>query len=75
MGFPIYKLKQISLVPDEYGKHLKVKMLTQYDEKGKYIKHIKIDDDAINILENGIFMPKNPDFTKYWWIKNFKKEE
>ena len=33
MEFKKYKFKQMSLEPDKYGKHLKIKMLTQYDEK------------------------------------------
>ena len=47
-----YKLNQVSLKPDKYGNHLIIKMITQYDDNGKYVKHIKIDENAINMLKN-----------------------
>ena len=43
-----YKIKQASLVPDQYGNHIEVKMMTKYKD-GKFVKHIKLDDDAIRI--------------------------
>ena len=57
MGFIVYKLNRMSLIPDEYGKHLQVKMLTKYNEEGKCLGHIKLDEKAIDILKNGYFMP------------------
>ena len=48
-----YQLKQISLVPDKYGKHLKIKMVSAYTGDGKFIKHIKLDKDILNILSEG----------------------
>ena len=48
-----YRLKQISLVPDKYGKHLKIKMVSAYTGDGKFIKHIKLDKDILNILSEG----------------------
>ena len=42
-----YRLKQISLVPDKYGKHLKIKMVSAYTGDGKFIKHIKLDEDML----------------------------
>jgi len=47
-----YKLNQISLKPDKYGNHLIIKMVTQYDDNGKYVKHIKIDNNTIEMLKN-----------------------
>ena len=47
-----YKLKQISLVPDEYGQHLKIKMVTKYDN-GKYAGHVKINQDIVEKLLDG----------------------
>ena len=47
-----YKLNQISLKPDKFGQHLIIKMVTKYDNNGKYIKHEKIDEDIVNILKN-----------------------
>ena len=50
-----YKIKQASLVPDKYGNHIKVKMMTKYKD-GKFVKHIKLDDDAIRILNYGLIV-------------------
>ena len=68
MGFIVYKLNRMSLEKDKYGKHLEIKMLSQYNETGKFIKHIKLDDKAINILKNGFFLPSEPEkqVSKYW---------
>ena len=54
----IYKLKQISLEPDKYGNHLVIKMITQYDDSGKYIKHIKLDEAAKILVRNGVLVPE-----------------
>ena len=48
-----YQLKQISLVPDKYGKHLKIKMVSAYTGDGKFIKHVKLDDNMLDILSEG----------------------
>ena len=47
-----YKLNQISLVPDQYGQHIVIKMITKYDENGKYIKHIPINKETVSLLKN-----------------------
>ena len=31
------------------------------DKDGKYIKHEKINDDMLNILKNGFFLPHKPE--------------
>ena len=54
----IYKLKQISLEPDKYGNHLVIKMITQYDDSGNYIKHIKLDEAAKILARNGVLVPE-----------------
>ena len=48
-----YRLKQVSLVPDKYGKHLKIKMVAAYTGDGKFIKHIKLDEDMLDIISKG----------------------
>jgi hypothetical protein len=53
----VYKLKQISLEPDKYGKHVKIKMVSKYDGHGKFIKHVKLDENVVKILSNGFIMP------------------
>ena len=47
-----YKLNQIGIKPDRYGNHLVIKMVTQYDDNCKYIKHIKINDEVVEMLKN-----------------------
>lgn len=47
-----YKMKQVSLIPDIYGNNLIVKMITKYKD-GKFVKHIKLDEDAVKILTFG----------------------
>ena len=51
-----YKLKQISLVPDKYGQHIVSKMVTKYDDDGKYVKHIPLNEETISLLENSFVM-------------------
>ena len=51
-----YKLNKIELVPDKYGLHLKVGMVTKLDENGKYIKHEKIDENLVKILKNSFVL-------------------
>ena len=55
-----YRLKQISLVPDKYGKHLKIKMVSAYTGDGKFIKHLKLDEDILNILSEGWIVYNKP---------------
>tara|TARA_R110002074_G_scaffold76349_2_gene173766 strand:+ start:506 stop:766 length:261 start_codon:yes stop_codon:yes gene_type:complete len=55
-----YRLKQISLEPDKYGKHLKIKMVSAYTGDGKFIKHIKLDEDMLNILSEGWIVYNEP---------------
>ena len=58
--FIVYKLKQISLEPDQYGQHLKIKMVSMYDGHGKFIKHVKLDKDMLIILSESFVMPNQP---------------
>ena len=55
-----YKLKQISLEPDKYGKHLKIKMVSMYTGDGKFIKHVKLDENILNILSEGWIVYNEP---------------
>ena len=55
-----YQLKQISLVPDKYGKHLKIKMVSAYTGDGKFIKHLKLDEDILDILSEGWIVYNKP---------------
>ena len=46
-----YKIKQAKLVPDKYGKHIVIKMISAYTGKGKFVKHIKLDDKSLKMLK------------------------
>jgi hypothetical protein len=59
-NFVAYKVKQATLVPDKYGKHIKIKMLSAYDKHGKWLKHIKLDEDALLTLEGSWIIPEQP---------------
>lgn len=59
-NFATYKLKQISLEPDKYGKHIKIKMISKYDKEGKFIKHVKLDEKMLSILLESFVLPNKP---------------
>ena len=44
------KVKKAELVPDKYGKHIKISMVGIYDENGKWLKWIPLDEVFIEIL-------------------------
>jgi hypothetical protein len=39
------------LVPDKFGKHIKITKVKLMDENNKYIKFIKLDENIIDILK------------------------
>jgi hypothetical protein len=44
------KIKKAELVPDKYGKHIKISMVGIYDQSGKWLKWIPLDEVLIEIL-------------------------
>lgn len=44
------KIKKASLIPDNFGKHIKITMIGEYDESGKWIKWVKLDHKIIDLL-------------------------
>ena len=54
-----YKLNQISIEPDQYGHHLVIKMVTKYDNNGKYVQHIPINENTIEIIKSGFIEEVN----------------
>ena len=44
------KVKKAELVPDKYGKHIKISMVGIYDQSGKWLKWIPLDEVLIEIL-------------------------
>lgn len=46
------QIKKINKVPDKYGNHLVIPMIGLYDENGKWIKWITLNDAAMQVLLN-----------------------
>ena len=57
-----YKIKKVELVPDKYGEHIKITMISAYTGSGKFVKHIKLDESALDLLYNGTILPPTPEF-------------
>ena len=51
-----YKMKNVNLVPDEYGMKIEIKMLSAETGKGKFVKNLKLNDDALRIIKEGIIV-------------------
>lgn len=46
------QIKKAELVPDSFGKHLKITMVGLYDDDGKWIKWVKLDEPFLKNLTN-----------------------
>lgn len=44
------KINKAELVPDKYGKFIKITMIGLYDDTGKWIKWIKLNDASLKVL-------------------------
>jgi|TARA_R110002167_G_scaffold85904_6_gene232766 hypothetical protein len=55
-----YKIKKVELVPDEYGEYIKIRMISAYTGSGKFVKHIKLNKEALNLLYDGFILPETP---------------
>jgi hypothetical protein len=55
-----YKIKQADLVPDKYGKHFVVKMISAYTGKGDFVRHIKLNENSLKMLKEGWIIPAEP---------------
>jgi hypothetical protein len=44
------KIKKAELVPDTFGKHIKITMIGLYDENDKWVKWVKLDEEIIQTL-------------------------
>lgn len=44
------KIKRAELVPDLYGQHLKITMVGLYDDTGKWIRWIKLNEAFLESL-------------------------
>lgn len=55
-----YYIKQAELVPDKYGKHIKIKMISAYTGNGKFVKHMKLDKELLQDLKDSVILPAKP---------------
>tara|TARA_R100000734_G_C3307216_1_gene97762 strand:+ start:423 stop:635 length:213 start_codon:yes stop_codon:yes gene_type:complete len=55
-----YYIKQAELVPDKYGKHIKIKMISAYTGNGKFVKHMKLDKELLQELKDSVILPAKP---------------
>jgi len=44
------KIKKAELVPDKYGNNIKITMIGLYDEDGKWIRWVKLNEAILDIL-------------------------
>ena len=49
-----YYMKNVKLVPDEYGMKLEIKMLSAHTGRGEFIKNLKLDEEALKIIKEGV---------------------
>ena len=49
-----YYMKNVKLVPDEYGMKLEIKMLSAHTGRGEFIKNLKLDKEALKIIKEGV---------------------
>jgi len=44
------KIKKATLVPDKYGNNVSISMIGLYDDNGKWIKWVKLNDALLKVL-------------------------
>lgn len=49
------KIKKAEIVPDKYGSHIKITMVGLYDENGKWVRWVKLNDKLLEQLCNTNF--------------------
>lgn len=51
-----YYMKNVKLVPDNYGMTIEVKMLSAHKGDGTFIKNLKLDEEALRIIKEGVIV-------------------
>jgi hypothetical protein len=46
------QIKKAELIPDKYGKHISITMIGLYDENGKWIKWVPLNEKLLDYLKN-----------------------
>ena len=52
-----YKIKQADIVPDKYGKHFVIKMISAYTGDGEFVRHIKLNEHSMKMLKDSWIIP------------------
>jgi len=51
-----YRMKNVKLIPDNYGLTIEIKMLSAHKGDGTFVKNLKLDEDALKIIKEGIIV-------------------
>jgi hypothetical protein len=46
------QIKKINLIPDKFGKVIQIPMIGLYEDDGKWIKWVKLNDELVKVLSN-----------------------
>ena len=49
-------MKNVKLIPDEYGMKIEVKMLSAHKGDGTFVKNLKLNNEALNIIKEGFIV-------------------
>ena len=56
-----YRMKNVKLIPDKYGMKIEVKMLSAHKGDGTFVKNLKLDDKALDIIKEGFIVYNEPE--------------
>jgi hypothetical protein len=48
----VFTNKKINLIPDKFGKVIQIPMIGLYEDDGKWIKWVKLNDELVKVLSN-----------------------
>jgi hypothetical protein len=51
-----YRMKNVKLIPDNFGMTIEIKMLSAHTGSGKFIKNLKLDEEALTIIKEGVII-------------------
>ena len=46
------QIKKINLIPDKFVKVIQIPMIGLYEDDGKWIKWVKLNDELVKVLSN-----------------------
>lgn len=54
------QIKTLELVPDKYGKHIKITKIGLYEDDGTWVRWVKLNEKLAETLKNEIIDIGNP---------------